>query len=73
MLVDFALDVVGKIKSENQDHLNKIVRLAIDKNESLMNIWKFLVTREDENSKIKKFISLMNICFNMNLKKVETT
>ncbi|RIB18003.1 hypothetical protein C2G38_2037258 [Gigaspora rosea] len=70
-LTDFALDIIKKVKSDNQDHLNKIIRLAVEKNESFLNIWKSLITREDEDSKIQKFICSMNICFDMvNISKI---
>ncbi|CAG8689673.1 12621_t:CDS:2, partial [Ambispora leptoticha] len=67
-LIDFALNIVNKLEPENKEHLNQIVRLAIDKKEAFINIWRALVISKDESAKIRKFISLMNIRFNMNLK-----
>ncbi|RHZ88869.1 hypothetical protein Glove_21g41 [Diversispora epigaea] len=67
-LMDFALDIINKLESESEEHLNQIVRLAVDKNEAFINIWRSLITRKDENVKIQKFISLMNVRFDMNLK-----
>ncbi|CAG8481442.1 2612_t:CDS:2 [Acaulospora morrowiae] len=64
-LIDFALNIVNKLESENKEHLNQIVRLAVDKNDAFMNIWRALDTSKDESAKIRKFISLMNIRFNM--------
>jgi len=64
-LTDFALNIVNKLEPENKEHLNQIVRLAVDKNEAFINIWRALVTSKDESAKIRKFISLMNIRFNM--------
>ncbi|CAG8534455.1 6534_t:CDS:2 [Funneliformis caledonium] len=67
-LVDFALDIVNKLKSTDEGHLSQIVRLAVDEDKAFVNIWKSLVTRKDESARIQKFISLMNVCFDMNLK-----
>ncbi|CAI2198847.1 4151_t:CDS:2, partial [Funneliformis geosporum] len=47
-LTDFALNIVNKLESENKEHLNQIVRLAVDKNEAFINIWRTLVTSKDE-------------------------
>ena len=41
------------------------MRLAVDKNEAFINIWRALVTSKDGSAKIRKFISLMNIRFDM--------
>ena len=65
LVIDFALNIVNKLESENKEHLNQIVRLAVDKNEALINIWRTLVISKDESAKIRKFISLMNIRFDM--------
>ncbi|RIB15745.1 hypothetical protein C2G38_2092577 [Gigaspora rosea] len=67
-LIDFALNIINKLEPENKEHLNQIVQLAVDKNEAFINIWRALVTSKDESTKIRKFISLMNIRFNINLK-----
>ncbi|CAI2180873.1 8207_t:CDS:2 [Funneliformis geosporum] len=67
-LVDFALDIVNKLKSTDEGHLSQIVRLAVDEDKAFVNIWKSLVTQKDESARIQKFISLMNVRFDMNLK-----
>ncbi|EXX70872.1 uncharacterized protein OCT59_000013 [Rhizophagus irregularis] len=67
-LVDFALDIVNKLNSTNEGHLSQIVRLAVDEDKVFLKIWKSLATRKDENERIQKFISLMNVLFDMNLK-----
>ena len=64
-LIDFALNIINKLESENKEHLNQIVRLAVDKNEAFINIRRALVTSKDKSAKIRKFISLMNIRFDM--------
>ncbi|CAG8584756.1 2518_t:CDS:2 [Funneliformis mosseae] len=61
----FALDIVNKLKSTDEGHLSQIVRLAVDEEKAFVNIWKSLVTRKDESARIQKFISLMNVCFDM--------
>ncbi|CAG8821480.1 28358_t:CDS:2, partial [Dentiscutata erythropus] len=38
-LIDFTLNIVNKLEPEDKEHLNQIVRLAIDKNETFINIW----------------------------------
>lgn len=64
-LVDFALDIVNKLNSTNEGHLSQIVRLAVDEDKVFLKIWKSLATRKDENERIQKFISLMNVLFDM--------
>ncbi|CAG8578404.1 1729_t:CDS:2 [Paraglomus occultum] len=68
-LTDFALNIV---EPENKEHLNQIVRLAVDKNEAFINIWRALVTSKDEEmdsaSTVESDQELIkkNIRFNMN-------
>ncbi len=64
-LVDFALDIVNKLKSTDEGHLSQIVRLAVDEDKVFVNIWKSLAIRKDENARIQKFVSLMNVLFDM--------
>ncbi|CAJ0769044.1 20560_t:CDS:2, partial [Entrophospora sp. SA101] len=66
-LSDFALDIINKLDSSDKQELKQIVRLAVDKNEAFMNIWRSLVTQNNESKKIEKFITLMNFRFDMNL------
>ena len=62
-LSDFALDIIDKLDSS--DELKQIVRLALEKNDTFMNVRKSLATQRDESTKIRKFIALMNSQFNM--------
>ncbi|CAG8478004.1 17105_t:CDS:2, partial [Cetraspora pellucida] len=62
-LTDFALDVINKLESD-QEQLNRIVHMAISKDETLLNIWRCIESKEKKD-KIEKFIRLMNIEFNM--------
>ncbi|CAG8756936.1 13430_t:CDS:2 [Cetraspora pellucida] len=62
-LTDFALDVINKLESD-QEQLNRIVHMAISKDETLLNIWRCIESKEKKD-KIEKFIKLMNIEFNM--------
>ncbi|CAG8602225.1 16282_t:CDS:2 [Acaulospora morrowiae] len=63
-LTDFALNVVSKLE-KNEEQVGKIVRLAIAKDEALINIWKSLMTQKDEYAKIIKFVTLANFQFDM--------
>ncbi|CAG8697910.1 6144_t:CDS:1, partial [Ambispora gerdemannii] len=63
-LTDFVLNVVSKLE-KNEEQVGKIVRLAIAKDEILINIWKSLMTQKDEDAKIKKFVILANFQFDM--------
>jgi hypothetical protein len=45
--------------------VGKIVRLAIAKDEILINIWKSLISQKDDDAKIKKFVTLANFQFDM--------
>ncbi|CAG8474049.1 11620_t:CDS:2 [Dentiscutata heterogama] len=64
-LTDFALDIIGKLESSNKEQLNRIVQMAISKNELLLNIWKSIDVKKDEDTKIEKFVKLMNMQFEM--------
>ncbi|CAB4402375.1 unnamed protein product [Rhizophagus irregularis] len=61
---DFALCLVNKLE-RNEKQVGQIVRMAVDKNEVLVNIWKSLISQKDEDTKIKKFVALTNIQFDM--------
>ena len=61
-LTDFALSIVNKLE-RNEDQVKKIIQLVIAKDEKLMNIWESLTTQEDEDLKIKKFVTLTNYQF----------
>ncbi|CAG8635737.1 16947_t:CDS:2 [Cetraspora pellucida] len=63
-LTDFTLNVISKLE-KNEEQVGKIVRLAIAKDETLINIWKSLMTQKDEYVKIKKFVTLANFQFDM--------
>ncbi|CAG8618492.1 13449_t:CDS:2 [Cetraspora pellucida] len=67
-LTDFALDIIGKLESSDKEQLNRIVQMAISKNELLLNIWKSIDVKKDEDTKIEKFVKLMNMQFEMDLK-----
>ena len=45
--------------------VGKIVRLAIAKDEILINIWKSLISQKDDDAKIKKFVTQANFQFDM--------
>ncbi|CAG8842986.1 43772_t:CDS:2, partial [Gigaspora margarita] len=64
-LTDFALDIIGKLESSDKEQLNRIVQMAISKNELLLNIWKSIDVKKDEDTKIEKFVKLMNMQFEM--------
>ncbi|CAG8542177.1 99_t:CDS:2 [Funneliformis caledonium] len=64
---DFALRLVSKLE-RNEKQASQIVRMVVDKNEVLVNVWKSLITQKDEDKKIKKFVALTNFQFDMNLK-----
>ncbi|CAI2194371.1 15016_t:CDS:2 [Funneliformis geosporum] len=69
-LVDFALDIINKLKSSKEEHVKQILQLAINKDSTFMNIYKSLVIRKDKSDKsviVEKFIAIMNIQYNMNL------
>ncbi|GBC05814.1 hypothetical protein RclHR1_06440001 [Rhizophagus clarus] len=63
-LTDFVLSIVNKLE-RNEDQVKKIIQLVIAKDERLMNIWESLTTQEDEDLKIKKFVTLANYQFDM--------
>ncbi|CAG8582015.1 16710_t:CDS:2 [Cetraspora pellucida] len=67
-LTNFALDIIGKLESSDKEQLNRIVQMAISKNELLLNIWKSIDVKKDEDTKIEKFVKLMNMQFEMDLK-----
>jgi hypothetical protein len=62
-LSDFALDITDKLDPSVE--LKQIVRLALEKNVTFINIRKSLETQKDESAKTKKFIALMNSQFDM--------
>ncbi|RIB15814.1 hypothetical protein C2G38_2191542 [Gigaspora rosea] len=64
---DFVLYLVSKLE-KNEDQTGQIVRMAVAKNDKLIDIWDSLITRKDENAKIKKFVALINFQFDMHLK-----
>lgn len=64
-LVDFALDNINKLKSDNKEQIKKIVQLAVNKDDTFLNIWKSLAFRKDKRMIVEKFITIMNIQFGM--------
>lgn len=61
---DFALFLVNKLE-RNEKQVEKVIQIAVDKNEVLVDIWRSLISQEDEDMKIKKFVALTNIQFDM--------
>ncbi|CAG8610938.1 1175_t:CDS:2 [Acaulospora colombiana] len=61
---DFALSLVSKLE-KNEEQVKQVIRMAIAKNEALVNIWRSLITQRDEDAKIKKFVNFVNIRFNL--------
>ncbi|RIA91299.1 hypothetical protein C1645_767909 [Glomus cerebriforme] len=59
--------IVNKLE-RNEDQVKKIIQLVIAKDERLMNIWESLTTQEDEDLRIKKFVTLVNYQFDTHLK-----
>ncbi|CAG8676662.1 12505_t:CDS:2, partial [Acaulospora morrowiae] len=47
-LLDFALDMVSKLESLDEQQLRRIVRLAVDIDEAFVNIWRGLKSQKDE-------------------------
>ncbi|RIA87539.1 hypothetical protein C1645_777125 [Glomus cerebriforme] len=66
-LTDFALNIVNKLE-KNEEQVKKIIQLVIAKDKIMMNIWKSLSTKKEEDLRIKKFVTLANYQFDMNLK-----
>ena len=61
---DFVLCLINKLE-KNEEQVGEIVQMAVGKNEVLVNIWKSLITQKDEDTKIKKFVTLTNFQFDM--------
>ncbi|CAG8535361.1 31866_t:CDS:2 [Gigaspora margarita] len=61
---DFALYLVNKLE-KNEEQIGQIARMAVAKNDILIDIWGSLITQKDENAKIKKFVALINFQFDM--------
>ncbi|CAI2184662.1 7879_t:CDS:2 [Funneliformis geosporum] len=66
-LVDFALDNINKIKSSNKENIKQILQLVMNKDHTFFNIWKCLAFRKDKRMIFEKFITMMNIQFDMDL------
>ncbi|RIA98942.1 hypothetical protein C1645_748561, partial [Glomus cerebriforme] len=64
------VSIVNKLE-RNEDQVKKIIQLVIAKDERLMNIWESLTTQEDEDLRIKKFVTLANYQFDTHLKNKE--
>ncbi|KAF0561129.1 hypothetical protein F8M41_025326 [Gigaspora margarita] len=64
---DFALYLVNKLE-KNEEQIGQIARMAVVKNDILIDIWGSLITQKDENAKLKKFVALINFQFDMHLK-----
>ncbi|RGB24604.1 hypothetical protein C1646_676244 [Rhizophagus diaphanus] len=61
---DFALFLVNKLE-RNEKQVEKVIQMAMDKNEVLVDIWRSLISQEDKDMKIKKFVALTNIQFDI--------
>ncbi len=64
-LLDFALDMVSKLESSDEEQLRQMIRLAVDMDEAFVNIWRGLKSQKNECEKIVKFVTLMNLRFDM--------
>jgi len=63
-LTDFAIDLVNKLEND-EEQIKNVMQLIIAKDEMVVNIWKSLISQSDENSRIKKFVTLVNFQFSM--------
>ncbi|CAI2169755.1 12123_t:CDS:2 [Funneliformis geosporum] len=66
-LTDLVLDIMNQLESSEKE-LKRIVQMAISKDDIFLNILRSVYAIQDEDTKIKKFIKLMNILFEMKLK-----
>ena len=64
-LVDFALDIINKLKSSKEENIKQILKLAVNQDNMFMNIYKSLVLRKDKSVIVEKFIAIMNIQYEM--------
>ena len=67
-LVDFALNIINKLKPSKEEHVKQILQLAVNKDNTFMNIYKSLLFRKDKSDGsviVEKFITIMNIQYNM--------
>ena len=66
-LVDFALYMINKLQSSKED-VKQILQLAVNKDNTFMNIYKSLVFQKNKKDKsviVEKFIAIMNIQYDM--------
>ena len=64
-LVDFALDIINKLKSSKEENIKQILKLAVNQDNMFMNIYKSLVLRKDKSVIVEKFIAIINIQYKM--------
>src|ERR1044072_8211449 len=57
-LVDFALDIINKLKSSKEENIKQILKLAVNQDNMFMNIYKSLVLRKDKSVIVEKFIAI---------------
>ncbi|CAB4409323.1 unnamed protein product [Rhizophagus irregularis] len=66
-MTDFVLGVFKKIKENKTGEKQKILQLSLEKNESLIKIWRMAIIKRTYTEQINKFVLFSNSMFNMNL------
>ena len=64
-MTDFVLDVFRNIKEKKMGEKQKILQLSLEKNETLIEIWRMAMIKRTYTEQINKFVWFSNSMFNV--------
>jgi len=64
-MTDFVLGVFRRIKEKETGEKQKILQLSLEKNETLVEIWRMAMIKRTYTEQINKFVLFSNSMFNV--------
>jgi hypothetical protein len=64
-MTDFVLGVLKRIKEKETGERQKILQLSLEKNETLVKIWRMAMIKRTYTEQINKFVWFSNSMFNL--------